>query len=564
MKWLLPLLMSFTLLYAITPASAQEADSTASGQGGIIDSLRAQMRGIEKSYMLLKERTDSTKHFTESDRLELEKLSQEMTAIGEQLTHLTETASRLADDAASVYDLKNAVVKNGDYTISDNEVVDHDVKVLNGDAFIHGTLNGSIVVVNGDAYVRGGAKVTGDVIVVNGRAHVSRDAEVSGNIIERGGADIEMRHGLTEKLHFLNNPDIWAKPNFLFDRLAANYNRVDGLFLGIGQRRQYYWSGAETFSPFGFVGYAFALHRWRYQVGLDKWFGNRDRFEVGIEAHSLTDSKDYWIIGPKENSLYSILAKEDFMDYFSRDGMSVHIAQYYRMNSRVKLSFDVDKYSSLSGMTNWSIFGGHKSFRPNPPVTDGWMRSVVIELQHREYRGDSKRIGWLAGLRGETTVSGAFDFSMLTANIVRYQPLFRGVQLNMRLVGGTSRGLLPPQRNYQIGGFNTLNAFPYKEFTGNRLVLFNAELLLSPELFKRSHFFPLNTVTLILFSDVGEVQDAGTVGMTSGWESMKLTGLKSDYGVGLGNGSGSFRIFLAWRTDISAPPTFGIRIARPF
>ncbi len=564
MKWLLPLLMSLTLLAATTPVSAQEVDSAASDQGGIIDSLRTQMRGIEKSYMLLKERTDSTKHFTEADRLELEKLSQEMTSIGEQLKHLTENAARLANDAADVYDLKDAVIENGDYTISDNEVVNHDVKVLNGDAFIHGTLKGSIVVVNGDAYVRNGAKVTGDVIVVNGKVHVSRNAEVEGNVIERGGADLEMRRDLTEKLHILSNPDIWSKPSFLFNRLAADYNRVDGLFLGIGQRREYYWSGAESFSPYGFVGYAFALHRWRYEVGLDKWFGNRDRFEAGIEAHSLTDSKDYWIIGPKENSLYSILAKEDFMDYFSRDGMSVHVAQYYEMNSRIKVSFDVDKYSSLSNMTNWSIFGGHKSFRPNPSVTDGWMRSVVVDLQHRQYTGDSKRVGWIADLRGETTVSGAFNFSMLTANFVRYQPLFRGMQLNMRLRGGTSRGFLPLQRNYQIGGFNTLNAFPYKEFTGNRLVLFNAELLLSPELFKRSHLFPLNTVTLILFSDVGEMQDAGTVGMTNGWQLMTLGGLKSDYGVGLGNGSGSFRIFLAWRTDISASPTFGIRIARPF
>ncbi len=564
MKMLLSCLLVFSLLTAVSRASTQETDSTASDQGGVIDSLRAQMKGIERSYQLLKARTDSTQQFSEADRLELEKLSQEMTSVGEQLRELTQNAGRLASEAADVYDVKNAVVENGDYTLASGQVVNGDIKVLNGDAFIHGTIKGTIIVVNGNAYVRSSARVTGDVVVVNGKAHVSEGAEVEGNVIERGGTELDMRRSITSKLHMLDHPDIWSKPSFLFDRLAANYNRVDGLFLGIGQRKEYFWSGVESFSPYGFAGYAFALHRWRYQAGLDKWFGNENRFEIGIEGHSLTDSKDYWIIGPKENSLYSVLAREDYMDYFSRDGMSVHIAQYYDMNSRAVLSFDVDKYSSLSDMTNWSIFGGHKVFRPNPAVGEGWMRSVVLELQHRQYRGDTKRTGWMADLRGETTVSGAFNFSMLTASVVRYQPLFRGVQLNMRFRGGTSRGILPMQRVYQIGGFNTLNAFPYKEFTGNRLVLFNAEVLFNPELFKRSSFFPLNTVTLILFGDVGEAQAAGNVGMTSGWNLITMNGLKSDYGVGLGNGSGSFRIFLAWRTDISASPTFGIRIARPF
>lgn len=564
MKLLLSCLLVFSIFTAVSRASAQGGDSTGNDQGGIIDSLRAQMKGIEKSFLLLKARTDSTRQFSEADRLELEKLSQEMTTVGEQLRNLTQNAARLADDAAAVYDVKNAIVENGDYTLSQGQVVNSDVKVLNGDAFVHGRINGTLIVVNGNAYVRNTARVTGDVVVVNGKAHISSYARVEGNVIERGGTELEMRQSITSKLRMLDHPDIWSKPDFLFDRLAADYNRVDGLFLGLGQRKEFFWSGVESFSPYGFVGYAFALHRWRYQVGLDKWFGNEDRFEVGIEGHSLTDSKDYWIIGPKENSLYSIIAREDFMDYFSRDGFSVHVAQYYDMNSRAMLSFDVDKYSSLSDMTNWSIFGGHKVFRPNPAVGEGWMRSVVLDLQHRQYRGDTRRTGWMADLRGETTVSGAFDFSMLTAQVVRYQPLFRGVQLNMRFRGGTSRGILPLQRSYQIGGFNTLNAFPYKEFNGNRLVLLNAEILFNPELFKRSSFFPLNTVTLILFGDVGEVKDAGSVGMTSGWNLVKMSDLKSDYGVGLGNGSGSFRIFLAWRTDISASPTFGIRIARPF
>lgn len=564
MKFLLSFLLVCCSLATASTAAAQEGDSSHAGQGGLIDSLKHEMKNLEHSYFLLKQRTDSTREFSAADRMELDKLSQSLTSVAEQIKQLTRNAASIADDAADIYDVQDANVYNGDYTLYEDEVVRKDIKVLNGDAFIHGTLKGSIIVVNGDAYVRKSATVTGDVVAVNGKVHVSRDATVEGSVIERGSGELEARRSITRRLHLTENPDIWQDHDFLFEKIALNYNRVEGLFLGLGQEKEYFWSGAEDFSPYGFVGYAFALHRWRYQIGLDKWFGNENRFEVGLEGHSLTDSKDDWIIGPKENLLYSVLAKEDFMDYFSRDGMSFHVAQYYRMNSRITLSFDIDKYSSLSKNTNWSIFGGDKSFRPNPPVKEGWIRSVVVDLQHRGFSGDTRRTGWMAELRGETTVSGVSDFRMLTASVVRYQPLFRGLQLNMRLKAGTSGGVLPPQRSYQIGGFNTLNAFPYKEFSGNRLILFNAEMLFNPLLFRHSNFFPINTVTLILFGDIGQVKDAGSAALTSGWNLINSKDFKSDFGIGLGNGSGSFRIYLAWRTDISESPTFGIQITRPF
>ena len=84
-------------------------------------------------------------------------------------------------------------------------------------------------------------------------------------------------------------------------------------------------------------------------------------------------------------------------------------------------------------------------------------------------------------------------------------------------------------------------------------------------MFKHSDFFPINTFTLILFGDIGQVQDAGaSPGLASGWDIMTASGFKSDYGIGVGSSDGNFRIFLAWRTDIATSPTFGIRLSWPF
>lgn len=579
MKRLFPLFIICVVGFSFSAADGQtnksdslskSADTTYSINNGYIDSLKTELKKIESAYYLFKTRVDTTKDLTEVDRQELQKLSASLERIGGELRDLTNSASQLGDEAANIYDIGDLHIHKGDYTLDDGQTINDNVEVLNGDAFIYGTIHGDILVVNGDAYVRSGAKIDGDVVVVNGKAHVSEDALVSGNVIEREGSDLQERHTFVNRLKFTEHPDIWENRDFLFDHFAANYNRVDGLFLGLGSEKDYFWDEADDVSPYGFLGYAFNLHRWRGQFGIDKWFGNEDRFELGAEGHSLTDSKDSWIIGPKENFVYSILAKEDFMDYFNRQGASFHAAQYYQMNSRITLSYDVDKYSSLPKTTKWSLFGGHKVFRDNPAIEEGWMRSFIVDLEHRSYvGGDSRREGWVADLRGETTISGAFDFKMVTLDAVRYQPLFTGLQFNARLRAGTSNGILPLQRSYQLGGFNSLNAFPLKAFPsdslGNRMLLLNVEFLFSPDLFRHSGFFPVNTFTLILFSDVGQVQDAGaSAGLTGGWNTITASGFKSDYGIGVGSSDGNFRIFLAWRTDIATSPTFGIRVSRPF
>ncbi|MGO9481698.1 MAG: hypothetical protein ACLP05_07955 [Candidatus Kryptoniota bacterium] len=566
MRWVFLVL---TMTMFCSQAKAQENDTTYSQQGGVIDSLRTELKKLENAYQMLKTRTDSTQQLTEADREELDKLSDSLRRIGEEIRAYSDDAARLGDEAAKIYDVENAITKNGDYTLGEAEVSDDNLKVLNGDAFIYGTINGTLVVVNGNAYVRHGAKIGGDIIVVNGIAQVSDYASVEGNVIEREGSDLEERNLFTQRLKLAEHPDIWQNRDFIFDKLAADYNRVDGLFLGLGTDKDYFWGGEDEISPYGFAGYAFSLHKWRYQLGLDKWFGNEDRFELGVEAHSLTDSKDSWVIGPKEDFVYSILAREDFMDYYSRQGASFHVAQYYEMNSRITLSYDVDKYSSLTNNTNWSIFGGDKVFRDNPAITDGWMRSLAVDVEHRNYTGDKIKQGWLGDLHCESTLSGAFDFRILTADVVRYQSLVSGVQLNLRFRAGTSSGELPLQKSYQLGGFNTLNAFPLYAFPGdslgNRMLLFNFEFLFNQDLFERTHVPLLDDVALILFGDVGQVKDAGaSPGLAGGWGVITSKDFKSDFGVGIGNDDGAFKIFVAWRTDVAASPTFGIRLAGPF
>ena len=308
-------------------------DSSSSVTRGVIDSLRTELRKIEGTYAAFKARTDTSHEISEADQQEISKLSDLIDKIGEEIRNLTDSAGQLADEAADIYGVESVHIQSGDYTLSSQETIEDNVEVLNGDAFIYGTIKGSMIVVNGDAFIRGNAETDGDLIVINGRAHVDEKAQVAGAVIERQGSDLQTRRKMVHNIDLTEHPDIWLNHDILFDHLAANYNRVDGLFLGLGGEKDYYWSGIDDISPYGYFGYALNLHRWRYQIGIDKWFGNENRFEVGLEGHSSTDSKDDWIIGPKENFVYSILAREDFMDYYNKQGASFHVAQYYQMNS---------------------------------------------------------------------------------------------------------------------------------------------------------------------------------------------------------------------------------------
>ena len=144
MRRLLPFFIMSSLVISSSKLIAQVTDSTKnssldsaySSQHGFIDSLRVELKKIERSYYLFKDRVDTTKDLTEADRQELQKLSESLEMIGGQIRELTNNASQLADEAAGIYDLESVHIEKGDYTLDDGQTVDDNIEVLNGDALI--------------------------------------------------------------------------------------------------------------------------------------------------------------------------------------------------------------------------------------------------------------------------------------------------------------------------------------------------------------------------------------------------------------------------------------------
>jgi hypothetical protein len=378
----------------------------------------------------------------------------------------------------------------------------------------------------------------------------------------------------------------WSREYSDLSNIMIRYNRVEGLFLGLGSEKRYDWEGRKDFSPSGSAGYGFSSHRWRFNMEIEKQIplretNNNQLLEFGVEGHSLTDSKDRWRINLHENNAAAFFIHEDFRDYFGREGVTLHAAYYLKdddLFTEAKVAYLVDRYESLDNNVDWSLFGGSKVFRTNPAIRNGNMRSIMVfagfSTAHATYAPpDGWSIHATAEFAGRNSFGGDFTFNQLVADVRRFQPIGRYDQLNLRLRIGTAYGDLPPQKSYELGGFGTLPGFAFKSFPGdspggNRMILLNTEYLVDGDFLGDLSFWPswiMRHLNLVFLADAGLVRAvASNASVTQGFGGITLEEFKSDLGVGVGSRNGSFRLALAWRTDKAESPRILLRFAQPF
>jgi outer membrane protein assembly factor BamA len=297
--------------------------------------------------------------------------------------------------------------------------------------------------------------------------------------------------------------------------------------------------------------------------------------EVEIEGHSLTDTKDDWLIGVHENTAAAILIHEDYRDYFRRDGYGVNLGyatQREYFTGQVKIGYLADEYKSMENQTEWSLFGGNKLFRPNPAIDDGKMRSILTSA------GLSTVTTTIDGPEGwsvlgtaeiaDKNLGGEFTFHRYVADIRRYQPLGRYDNINVRVRVGTSEGALPLQKTFEVGGLGTVQGYPFKGEMGNRMLLMNAELIVNGDFLGDLSFWPswlMRGINLLVLTDAGLVRTVDDDALwTSGFEGIKFSDFRHDVGAGVATRNGAFRMAFVWRTDRSERARFVFRFSRPF
>ncbi len=456
--------------------------------------------------------------------------------------------------------------------IDADETIDGNIIVSKANLTILGTVHGDVLVLYGTVNIKDAARVDGDVTVINGRIRQADNSFVSGNQIEtsvknfKSARDHSWRNDWSD--YTLHSTLPMRK---IHDSVLMRYNRVQGLFLGY-EIPKYIGGKYNYFTLSGFAGYGFREKKWRYELGLDRWlFNQKDyRFEIGGRFYDLTDTRDTWLLSPTENSLSAFFLKEDYYDFYRRSGFELHASQNITVFLKASVAYRNDRYESLENHAEWALFSRGKTFRVNPAVNDGQMRSLSGEL-YLDTRDNpvTPHSGWYARagveVSSKNNLNSDFSFNRYRVDIRRYQKFGYNERIDFRLMAGSAEGSLPLQKEYQIGGMSTLRGYNYKSFRGNRLLLFNMEYNLNPKLFS-SDFLFFDNLNYILFFDAGKAWKASQdLKWYDGFSGLKWNDIKTDIGLALTFKQGKYRLSFAKRLDSGEKPLiFSFRMVKPF
>lgn len=471
-----------------------------------------------------------------------------------------------------------------DSRIDSHQVVSGSVEVIKANLHISGKVTGTVLAFFSKLQLDSSAVIEGNLVSVNGELERHELAMVQGDVIESYTSTAE-----TDDYDRRPDDRPWQAWPWAEDRSEdgyIDYNRVDGLTLGLQLPRPEWWEKkGKSYALLGRIGYSFLREHLQYQVGLERHAFDQFRFSLGGELHDLTDSEDRWIISDSENALAAALMREDFRDYYSRSGYKLYLNQHLGRSLQLQAEYRWDQIGDLAQIARWSLFGGHKKFATNPPVLPIGFFSETgakeIELKNvlaysvvyddRDHPSRPER-GWLMQGSFETGQAGKGDFYHYRRAILdlrRYQPLGREETISVRLRAGSSIGLQPPLYWFDLGGLSTLRGYRFKSLTGNRMVLANAEYRINTS---GGDWSVLEAFDLVFFVDSGyawftEVKPDGEdyriwpgrhrdadilmagQSLDDGFDRLTWKQLKTNVGIGLASRDGDFRIDLAKPTD---------------
>ncbi len=258
---------------------------------------------------------------------------------------------------------------------------------------------------------------------------------------------------------------------------------------------------------------------------------------------------------PLAISLMALIDKNDYRDYFLAKGWQTFIGIKPTKKINSSLIFTNEKHFSLRAIENYSLFSREKSFRKNPPIDEGDLRAIGVEIRY----GDEPvplniiprdAIDIIIEHSSQKIFKSDFDYSHIRVSIdynlnTFGQSLLFPASMKIKVIGGIGIGTLPHQRMFiadsRASGyapFGVLKAAGIKEFGGDRLVLINLEhnFRSLPFLAFNTPFLYRNNIELIASGSLAQTW-IGKISTSSGWY----------YEVGLGIS----RIFDILRADFT-------------
>lgn len=360
----------------------------------------------------------------------------------------------------------------------------------------------------------------------------------------------------------ITDRDEWeARQPLEHGQLRVDYNRVDRLRLGVGAEAQ----SRDPMMPRlgGRLEYAFGRERVLYGVAIEQPLARPGRLVLGVSMLRRTDHSELQQVEDLENSLALLVGRQDYRDYFEREGVGAHLAWRVPDFSTVSVHLRRDEWRSLpldAGTRSW--FNRDRPLRDNPGIDAGTTRSVLARSERLAHRTRATRAGlyhWLEVERAGGALGGDFTYTRALADarsVVRLSPattlLLRGV------VGTAGDGRLPRQREFTVGGVDGLRAHSFAAFRGDQLVLAQAEYVVDLWHTDLGGWDP--GLHVLAFVDAGRAWTSSRGRFDVGDQR-----LAADGGFGLGTSDGDLRVYFAkdlQKTDSDF--VINLRLQRPF
>jgi len=333
---------------------------------------------------------------------------------------------------------------------------------------------------------------------------------------------------------------------FLPTTQSLRYNRVDALFLGIGT--DFTKSDSKVLSIGGldfdgFIGYSTGQSDFQYKAAVTKQLWRS--ILIGGEIVNTTTSDDYWRTGLTENSITSLVAGYDFMDYYKAEGYGVYseldIGKFLSLGG----SYNYTTYSSLSNNTGYSFFNGGNIERLNPIIDTTYDQ---LNQESLGFRLSINKKGYTKGVftskfmvEAELSDKGfnnQFSYNKFELTSLNYLKLDKNTFLKVRMMAGSITGEAPDFKNFALGGIGSLRATGYKFYQGNKMLLSNTEIIFGDFWNFEKANLEMEGLYLSLFLDSGwtDYITNNSDDPFSGFESFQMKQLAHNAGAGIGTG----------------------------
>jgi hypothetical protein len=247
-------------------------------------------------------------------------------------------------------------------------------------------------------------------------------------------------------------------------------NRIEGLFTGASLILRLR-DAAPGMSLRATAGYAWWEEAVRGAAGA-RWIRSPWMLEAGV-ARSLDVTNDFR--DQFDNPNLSALVGRDPWDYVDRRGGGVAAARSLDARgstARVELAYVEDR--AVSRHMDKSLLG--RLLRDNRNVAEGsYLRTRLVLDWHPAVSPVVARDG--VGARAELEQAGGdLDYTRIEGRVVvrkSLRPLFLMARLH---AGAVFADRPPPQQLFELGGPAGFPGYEYKEFAGNRALLFRARV----------------------------------------------------------------------------------------